>query len=104
MYMFGDYHILVGFVFNLVPVLEWKDIFSVFFEFEFDNRLCDFGRIVKIGNKNYPLQPLIGCPFGSVFQVENGIKGPCLSRVTSTTEGFFLSLCLYFLYLNFYAS
>ncbi|KAK9080686.1 hypothetical protein SSX86_000444 [Deinandra increscens subsp. villosa] len=38
------------------------------------------GAIVKIGNKNYPLQPLIGCPFGSVFQVENGINGPCLSR------------------------
>ncbi|XP_076953325.1 uncharacterized protein LOC143627366 [Bidens hawaiensis] len=44
------------------------------------------GSIVKIGNKNYPLQPLIGCPFGSVFQVENGINGPCLSRVVATAE------------------
>uniref|UniRef100_A0A251SDV7 tRNA (adenine(58)-N(1))-methyltransferase non-catalytic subunit TRM6 n=1 Tax=Helianthus annuus TaxID=4232 RepID=A0A251SDV7_HELAN len=44
------------------------------------------GSIVKIGNKNYPLQPLIGCPFGSLFQVENGINGPCLSRVIPTPE------------------
>nr|XP_043633880.1 tRNA (adenine(58)-N(1))-methyltransferase non-catalytic subunit trm6 [Erigeron canadensis] len=44
------------------------------------------GSIVKIGNKNYPLHPLIGCPFGSLFQVENGINGPCLSRVTSTAN------------------
>ncbi|KVI07766.1 hypothetical protein Ccrd_013870 [Cynara cardunculus var. scolymus] len=44
------------------------------------------GSIVKIGNKNYPLQPLIGCPFGSLFQVENGANGPCLSRVISTAE------------------
>ncbi|KAM0010637.1 putative tRNA (adenine(58)-N(1))-methyltransferase non-catalytic subunit TRM6 [Helianthus debilis subsp. tardiflorus] len=35
---------------------------------------CELVRIVKIGNKNYPLQPLIGCPFGSLFQVENGIN------------------------------
>ncbi|XP_076956171.1 uncharacterized protein LOC143631234 [Bidens hawaiensis] len=44
------------------------------------------GSIVKIGNKNYPLQPLIGCPFGSVFQVQNGINGPCLSRLVSTPQ------------------
>lgn len=44
------------------------------------------GSILKIGNKNYPLQPLIGSPFGSLFQVENGINGPCLSRVLSTAE------------------
>lgn len=44
------------------------------------------GSIVKIGNKNYPLQPLIGCPFGSVFEVENGVNGPCLSRVISAAE------------------
>ncbi|KAJ9542237.1 hypothetical protein OSB04_028743 [Centaurea solstitialis] len=44
------------------------------------------GSIVKIGNKNYPLQPLIGCPFGSMFQVENGANGPCLSRVIPTAE------------------
>ncbi|CAM8936934.1 unnamed protein product [Rhodiola kirilowii] len=36
---------------------------------------------VKIGNNNYSLRPLIGCPFGSLFQVEVGADGPCLSRV-----------------------
>ncbi|XP_023772071.1 uncharacterized protein LOC111920741 [Lactuca sativa] len=44
------------------------------------------GSIVKIGNKNYPLRPLIGCPFGSLFQVENGANGPSLARITSTAE------------------
>ncbi|CAH1435456.1 unnamed protein product [Lactuca virosa] len=42
------------------------------------------GSIVKIGNKNYPLRPLIGCPFGSLFQVENGANGPSLARIIST--------------------
>jgi hypothetical protein len=28
----------------------------------------------------YSLQPLIGCPFGTLFQVENGAQGPQLSR------------------------
>ncbi|KAL6995832.1 hypothetical protein U1Q18_005968, partial [Sarracenia purpurea var. burkii] len=31
---------------------------------------------LKIGNKKFALQPLIGCPFGSLFQVENGKEGP----------------------------
>ncbi|KAI3724455.1 hypothetical protein L2E82_36233 [Cichorium intybus] len=44
------------------------------------------GSIVKIGNKNYPLRPLIGCPFGSLFQVESGENGPSLARVISTAE------------------
>lgn len=44
------------------------------------------GSIVKIGNKNYPLRPLIGCPFGSLFQVESGTDGPSLARVIPTTE------------------
>ncbi|KAL7614919.1 hypothetical protein Lser_V15G05061 [Lactuca serriola] len=44
------------------------------------------GSIVKIGNKNYPLRPLIGCPFGSLFQVENGANGPSLARIISTAE------------------
>ncbi|XP_010268703.1 PREDICTED: tRNA (adenine(58)-N(1))-methyltransferase non-catalytic subunit TRM6 isoform X2 [Nelumbo nucifera] len=30
---------------------------------------------------------MIGCPFGSLFQVESGPKGPYLSRVVSTSEG-----------------
>lgn len=45
------------------------------------------GSVVKIGNKNCSLKPLIGCAFGSLFQVENGNKGPYLSRVLPTTEG-----------------
>ncbi|KFK37363.1 hypothetical protein AALP_AA4G246900 [Arabis alpina] len=39
------------------------------------------GAILKIGNKNYSLKPLIGAPFGSLFQVENGEDGSFLSRV-----------------------
>ncbi|CAN8286241.1 unnamed protein product [Cochlearia groenlandica] len=40
------------------------------------------GAILKIGNKNYSLKPLIGAPFGSLFQVEIGEEGSSfLSRV-----------------------
>ncbi|XP_048440263.1 tRNA (adenine(58)-N(1))-methyltransferase non-catalytic subunit trm6-like [Pyrus x bretschneideri] len=45
------------------------------------------GAKVKIGNKNCSLQPLIGCPFGSFFRVENGAEGPYLARYTLSTEG-----------------
>ncbi|KAL8514674.1 hypothetical protein ACS0TY_013675 [Phlomoides rotata] len=45
------------------------------------------GAKIKIGNKNCSLQPLIGCPFGSSFQVEVGEDVPFLSRVVPTTEG-----------------
>ncbi|GJZ13791.1 tRNA (adenine(58)-N(1))-methyltransferase non-catalytic subunit TRM6 [Tanacetum coccineum] len=44
------------------------------------------GSIVKIGNKTYPLQPLIGCPFGSSFEVDNGENGPFLTRVNPNAE------------------
>ncbi|PIN09052.1 tRNA(1-methyladenosine) methyltransferase, subunit GCD10 [Handroanthus impetiginosus] len=44
------------------------------------------GSKIKIGNKNCSLQPLIGCPFGSSFQVEVGEDGPFLSRVNRSTE------------------
>lgn len=44
-------------------------------------------RKIKIGNKNCSLQPLIGCPFGSSFQVEVGEDGQFLSRLIPTTEG-----------------
>ncbi|KAJ4965406.1 hypothetical protein NE237_017255 [Protea cynaroides] len=45
------------------------------------------GSTVKInGNKKCPLQPLIGCPFGSLFQVESSLKGPYLCRVTAPAE------------------
>ncbi|KAG2332075.1 hypothetical protein Bca52824_003255 [Brassica carinata] len=39
------------------------------------------GAIFKIGNKNYSLKPLIGAPFGSLFQVETGEEGSFLSRI-----------------------
>ncbi|KAG8377909.1 hypothetical protein BUALT_Bualt08G0082600 [Buddleja alternifolia] len=45
------------------------------------------GSIVKIGNKNCSLQPLIGCKFGSSFQVEVGEEGTFLSRIVPSTEG-----------------
>ncbi|BBG94832.1 eukaryotic initiation factor 3 gamma subunit family protein [Prunus dulcis] len=45
------------------------------------------GATLKIGNKNCSLQPLLGCPFGSFFRVENGTQGPYLSRYTPSTEG-----------------
>ncbi|KAK4419587.1 tRNA (adenine(58)-N(1))-methyltransferase non-catalytic subunit trm6 [Sesamum alatum] len=45
------------------------------------------GSKIKIGNNSCSLQPLIGCPFGSLFQVEVGGDGPFLSRVIPSTEG-----------------
>ncbi|XP_062077947.1 uncharacterized protein LOC133782627 [Humulus lupulus] len=42
---------------------------------------------LKIGNKNYSLQPLIDCPFGSVFRVETGSGGSCLTRSSPSSEG-----------------
>ncbi|XP_073305208.1 uncharacterized protein [Primulina huaijiensis] len=44
------------------------------------------GSKLKIGNKNCSLQPLIGCPFGSFFQVEVGDDGPFLSRIFTSSE------------------
>ncbi|XP_004499247.1 uncharacterized protein [Cicer arietinum] len=34
---------------------------------------------LKIGNKNCSLKPLIGCPFGTVFQLDSSSDGPFLS-------------------------
>ncbi|XP_050228188.1 uncharacterized protein LOC126677556 [Mercurialis annua] len=45
------------------------------------------GSTLKIGNKNYSLRPLIGCPFGSLFQIDNGNEGPYLSRFVPAAEG-----------------
>ncbi|XP_051129205.1 uncharacterized protein LOC127250092 [Andrographis paniculata] len=45
------------------------------------------GSKIKLGNSNCSLQPLIGCPFGSSFEVEVGKDGPFLSRVNPSTEG-----------------
>ncbi|XP_009613532.1 uncharacterized protein [Nicotiana tomentosiformis] len=42
---------------------------------------------LKIGNKKCCLQPLIGCPFGSLFLVESGKEGPFLSRFVPNAEG-----------------
>ncbi|KAL1195088.1 hypothetical protein V5N11_032224 [Cardamine amara subsp. amara] len=39
------------------------------------------GAVLKIANKNYSLKPLIGAPFGSLFQVESGEEGCFLSRI-----------------------
>ncbi|GAB2228431.1 hypothetical protein Droror1_Dr00010270 [Drosera rotundifolia] len=39
------------------------------------------GSTLKVGRKICSLRPLIGCPFGSVFQLENGKDGPYLSCV-----------------------
>ncbi|GAB2233073.1 hypothetical protein Droror1_Dr00002287 [Drosera rotundifolia] len=36
------------------------------------------GRTMKVRRKNCSLRPLIGCPFGFVFQLENGKDGPYL--------------------------
>lgn len=41
---------------------------------------------LKIGMKTCSLQPLIGCPFGSLFRVDNGKDGPYLSRHVQTEE------------------
>ncbi|XP_022756893.1 tRNA (adenine(58)-N(1))-methyltransferase non-catalytic subunit trm6-like isoform X2 [Durio zibethinus] len=44
------------------------------------------GSTLKIGNKTCSLQPLIGCPFGSRFQLESGKERPYLSRFIPPTE------------------
>ncbi|GAV69049.1 Gcd10p domain-containing protein [Cephalotus follicularis] len=44
------------------------------------------GATLKIGNKNCSLHPLVGCPFGSLFQVENKKEGPNLCRFVPSTE------------------
>uniref|UniRef100_A0A5B7AUJ1 tRNA (adenine(58)-N(1))-methyltransferase non-catalytic subunit TRM6 n=1 Tax=Davidia involucrata TaxID=16924 RepID=A0A5B7AUJ1_DAVIN len=72
------------------PRVTWEGC-SVLIDINDGDRLV-FARLtasstLKIGNKKCSLQRLIGCPFGSLFQVENGTKGPCLSRALSTTEG-----------------
>ncbi|KNA16003.1 hypothetical protein SOVF_092840 [Spinacia oleracea] len=42
---------------------------------------------LKIGKKNCSLQPIVGCPFGSSFRVEDGKDGPYLSLVVATEGG-----------------
>ncbi|KAF8410460.1 hypothetical protein HHK36_002989 [Tetracentron sinense] len=72
------------------PRVTWEGC-SVLLDINDGDRLV-FARLsaastLKIGDKNCSLRPLIGCPFGSLFQVESGPKGPYLSRVLATTEG-----------------
>ncbi|KAL4180033.1 hypothetical protein AMTRI_Chr13g90120 [Amborella trichopoda] len=42
---------------------------------------------LKIGKKVCSRSPLIGCPFGSLFQLECGVNGPYLSRVSRSLTG-----------------
>ncbi|KAG2692768.1 hypothetical protein I3760_08G067400 [Carya illinoinensis] len=72
------------------PRVTWEGC-SVLLDINDGDRLV-FARLsaaatLKIGNKNFSLQPLIGCPFGSSFQIENGDKGPFLSRFVASMEG-----------------
>ncbi|KAF8377836.1 hypothetical protein HHK36_031221 [Tetracentron sinense] len=71
------------------PRVTWEGC-SVLLDINDGDRLV-FARLsaastLKIGDKNCSLRPLIGCPFGSLFQVESGSKGPFLTRVLATPE------------------
>ncbi|KAK3033235.1 hypothetical protein RJ639_033115 [Escallonia herrerae] len=74
----------------LDPRITWEGC-SVLLDINDGDRLVfarlTAGSTLKIGNKNCALRPLIGCPFGSLFQVENGTGGPYLSRIFPVTEG-----------------
>ncbi|XP_052202415.1 uncharacterized protein LOC127808093 isoform X2 [Diospyros lotus] len=75
---------------NRNPRITWEGC-SVLLDVNDGDRLV-FARLtpastLQIGKNKCSLQPLIGCPFGSLFQVENGEEGPYLSRVLPTTEG-----------------
>ncbi|XP_077231417.1 eukaryotic initiation factor 3 gamma subunit family protein [Tasmannia lanceolata] len=75
---------------NPNPRITWEGC-SVLLDINDGDRLV-FARLspsstLKIGNKKCSLRPLIGCPFGSLFQVETGSKGPYLLRVSATTQG-----------------
>ncbi|XP_041021578.1 tRNA (adenine(58)-N(1))-methyltransferase non-catalytic subunit trm6 isoform X1 [Juglans microcarpa x Juglans regia] len=72
------------------PRVTWEGC-SVLLDINDGDRLV-FARLsaastLKLGNKNFSLQPLIGCPFGSSFQIEIGDKGPFLSRFVASIEG-----------------
>ncbi|KAK6939348.1 tRNA (adenine(58)-N(1))-methyltransferase non-catalytic subunit TRM6 [Dillenia turbinata] len=61
------------------PRVTWEGC-SVLLDINDGDRLVfarlSAGATLKIGNKNCSLRPLIGCPFGSLFQVETGDKDP----------------------------
>ncbi|KAJ8538274.1 hypothetical protein K7X08_014814 [Anisodus acutangulus] len=74
---------------NINSRLTWEGC-NVLLDINDGDRLV-FARLtaastLKIGNKKCSLQPLIGCPFGSLFQVESG-KGPILTRFVPNAEG-----------------
>ncbi|XP_012835735.1 PREDICTED: tRNA (adenine(58)-N(1))-methyltransferase non-catalytic subunit trm6 isoform X1 [Erythranthe guttata] len=76
---------------NRNPRITWEGC-SVLLDINDGDRVL-FSRLnggakIKIGNKNCSLQPLIGCPFGSSFQVDVGEDGPFLSRVGPASEGY----------------
>ncbi|KAI3844851.1 hypothetical protein MKW92_048531 [Papaver armeniacum] len=66
------------------PRITWEGC-SVLLDINDGDRLVfarlNAGSTLKIGDKKCSLQPLIGCPFGSMFQVEVGQKGPHLCRI-----------------------
>ncbi|XP_057973135.1 uncharacterized protein LOC131161407 [Malania oleifera] len=72
------------------PRVTWEGC-SVLLDINDGDRLVfarlSAGSTLKIGNNKCSLQPLIGCPFGSLFQVEHKSSGPYLSRVLSATQG-----------------
>ncbi|XP_073031530.1 uncharacterized protein [Primulina eburnea] len=75
---------------NQNPRITWEGC-SVLLDINDGDRVL-FSRLtagskIKIGNKNCSLQPLIGCTFGSSFQVEVGDDGPFLSRIFPSSEG-----------------
>ncbi|MCL7027435.1 hypothetical protein MKW94_006983 [Papaver nudicaule] len=68
------------------PRITWEGC-SVLLDINDGDRLVfarlSAGATLKIGDKKCSLQPLIGCPFGSMFQVEAGQKGPHLCRIAA---------------------
>uniref|UniRef100_A0A803KVA5 tRNA (adenine(58)-N(1))-methyltransferase non-catalytic subunit TRM6 n=1 Tax=Chenopodium quinoa TaxID=63459 RepID=A0A803KVA5_CHEQI len=74
---------------NQTSRLTWEGC-SVLLDINDGERLV-FARLspaatLKIGKKNFSLQPIVGCPFGSSFRVDNGKDGPYLSRVVPSEE------------------
>ncbi|KAL8090630.1 hypothetical protein AgCh_039894 [Apium graveolens] len=74
---------------NHNPKITWEGC-NVLLDINDGDRLL-FARLtpastLKIGNKSYSLQPLIGCHFGSLFQVETGDHGPFLSPVVQASN------------------
>ncbi|KAK8642364.1 hypothetical protein V6N13_011710 [Hibiscus sabdariffa] len=71
------------------PRVTWEGC-SVLLDINDGDRLVfarlSAGSTLKIGNKTFSLKPLIGCPFGSLFQVESGKEKPYLSRFVPPTE------------------